>query len=66
MKDFNCIWCETKNNITAMVSAAKMPVICKCGTKLGYIDWEDLRSIINERDYYKKKFYERTLTKRKG
>jgi hypothetical protein len=61
MEDFKCDWCEKTNNITAMVSGHKMPIICRCGTKVGYIGWEDLRDIINERDYYKKKY----LTNRK-
>jgi hypothetical protein len=55
-----CSWCDSVNQLEAMVSSAKMPVICKnCGTKLGYIDCDDLNKIIIERDYYKKKFYEK-------
>lgn len=65
MKDFKCSWCGKKNNITAMVSGHEMPIICKCGTKVGYIGWEELAEIIRERDHYKKKFFGRGLTNRK-
>ena len=60
-----CSWCDRVGKIEAQVSSATMPVICKCGTKLGDIDYKELNKIIIERDYYKKKFYERTLTKHK-
>lgn len=60
-----CSWCDRVNQIEAQVSSAKMPVICKCGTKLGYIDYEEFNKILVERDYYKKKFYEKSLTKSK-
>ena len=60
-----CNWCGRANQIQAQVSAAEMPVICKCGTKLGYIDCDDLNKIIIERDYYKKEFYKKALTKKK-
>jgi hypothetical protein len=62
-----CSWCDSVNQLEAMVCGARMPMICKdCGTKLGYIDWSELNKILVERDYYKKKFYEQTLTKQKG
>lgn len=61
-----CNWCNRVNQIQAQVSSATMPIICKCGTKLGDINCDDLNKILVERDYYKKKFYERALTKRKG
>ena len=61
----HCSWCDRVNQIRGQVSSAKMPVICKCGTRLGHIGYEELNKIIVERDYYKKKFYERALTKSK-
>lgn len=62
-----CTWCEEVNNFKAQVSSAEMPVICRgCGTKLGYIDCEEFNKIIDERDYYKKKYQENILTNLEG
>ena len=62
----NCGWCNKVTKFRAMVCGCKMPMICRdCGSKVGYLDWEEINHIIVERDYYKKEFYKRALTKKK-
>ena len=66
INDTECGWCDSVDEIEAMVSGYKMGIICKkCGGGLGFIDYEGFNKILIERDYYKKKFYEKALTNKK-
>ena len=51
----NCGWCQQPKRFRAHV----------CGSKVGDLGWEEINHIIVERDYYKKEFYKKTLTKKK-
>lgn len=59
-----CHWCNSVDRFKGVRCNIKLPVICRdCGTEIGEIDFEEFNRIINERDYYKRKFYEHHLTK---
>lgn len=61
-----CSWCNNVKPFRAQVCGCTMPMVCRdCGGKVADLDWEAINHIIIERDYYKKKFYEQTLTKPK-
>ena len=62
----NCGWCQQPKRFRAQVCGAKFPIVCRdCGSKVGDLGWEEINHIIVERDYYKKEFYKKTLTKKK-
>lgn len=45
-----CFWCDNSDP-EPMVSGAKMPMVCKsCGTGLGWMNYKQVRELINKAD----------------